>query len=154
MKSMLKKIYWVCILVCICLIVFCGSTSDEGVLGFFGLAILIIVPLTRSSKKKKQNVINSKRYKGYRTAPLSAQTPKWKEKKKSSADRWYEERHREIQLDQADYQMNMEIYRKMMKNVDDLKREANATSGYRRNDLLREADNLKREAQKHYRSLI
>lgn len=123
---MLKKLYWIGILVCIFWVVFYGSSSEEGVLGFFGLVVLIIVPLLRLTKSKK----------------------------KSSADRWYEERHAEIQLDQIDYKTNMEVYRIMMKQAEDLKREARSLSGYKRNDMLKKADELEREAGKHYRSII
>ena len=42
----------------------------------------------------------------------------------------------------------------MMKEVESLKRKANSTGGYERNQLLKQADRLERDAQKYYRSLI
>lgn len=128
MRKIFKKIYWMCVLVCILLVTFCDSSSEEGVLGFFVLAILIIVPIVIRLKMGESS--------------------------KRSADKWYQDRHMEIQADQIDYQTNMKIYRNMMKEVEELKRKANSTSGYKRNELLKQADRLERDAQKHYRSLI
>ena len=85
MKKLLKKLYWICILVCILLVTFCGSSSAEGTLGFFALAILIIVPIVSRLKMGK--------------------------KSQESADRWLKNRRVEIHADQIDYQTNMEIYR-------------------------------------------
>ena len=128
MKKLLKKLYWICVLVCILLVTFCGSSSAEGTLGFFALAILIIVPIVSKLKMGK--------------------------KSQESADRWLKNRRVEIHADQIDYQTNMEIYRNMMKEVESLKRKANSTGGYERNQLLKQADRLERDAQKYYRSLI
>lgn len=128
MKKLLKELYWICILVCILLVIFCGSSSEEGMLGFFALAILIIVPIVFQLNMGK--------------------------KSQESADRWLKNRRAEIQADQIDYQTNMEIYRSMMKEVESLKRKANSTGGYERNQLLKQADRLERDAQKYYRSLI
>lgn len=126
MKKLLKRIYWICILVCVCLVVFCGESSNEGVLGFFALAILIVVPVAVRSRKTSRN----------------------------SADEWLKNRRTEIHADQIDYQTNMEIYRNMMRKAELLKRQANSTGGYERNQLLKEADRLERDAKKYYRSLI
>ena len=128
MKKLLKRLYWICILVCILLVIFCGSSSEEGILGFFALAILIIVPIVAQLKMGK--------------------------KSQESADRWLKNRLVETHADQRDYQTNMEIYRNMMKEVELLKRKANSTGGYERNQLLKQADRLERDAQKYYRSLI
>lgn len=128
MKKLLKRLYWICILVCILLVIFYGSSSEEGILGFFALAILIIVPIVAQLKMGK--------------------------KSQESADRWLKNRLVETRADQMDYQTNMEIYRNMMKEVELLKRKANSTGGYERNQLLKQADRLERDAQKYYRSLI
>lgn len=128
MKKLLKKIYWICIFVCILLVTFCNPSSTEGTLAFFVLAILIIVPIVSKLNMGK--------------------------KSQESADRWLKNRRVEIHADQIDYQTNMEIYRNMMKEVESLKRKANSTGGYERNQLLKQADQLERDAQKYYRSLI
>lgn len=128
MRKKLKKLYWICILVCIFLVVFCDSSSEEGVLGFFALAILIIIPVAFRLKIGKTS--------------------------KESADKWLKNRRVEIHADQIDYQTNMEIYRNMTKEVESLKRKANSTDGYERNQLLKQVDRLERDAQKYYRSLI
>lgn len=128
MKKFFKKLYWICILVCILLTIFGGSSSEEGVLGFFGLAVLIILPIIFSKQFRK---ISS-----------------------NSADEWLKNRRIETQADQIDYQTNMEIYRNMMKKAELLKRQANSTGGHERNQLLKEADRLERDARKYYRSLI
>lgn len=128
MKKLLKKIYWICIFVCILLVTFCNPSSTEGTLAFFVLAILIIVPIVSKLNMGK--------------------------KSQESADRWLKNRRVEIHADQIDYQTNMEIYRNMMKEVESLKRKANSTGGYERNQLLKQADRLERDAQKYYRSLI
>ena len=128
MKKLLKKIYWICIFVCILLVTFCNPSSTEGTLAFFVLAILIIVPIVSKLKMGK--------------------------KSQESADRWLKNRRVEIHADQIDYQTNMGIYRNMMKEVESLKRKANSTGGYERNQLLKQADQLERDAQKYYRSLI
>ena len=113
---------------CILLVIFYGSSSEEGILGFFALVILIIVPIVAQLKMGK--------------------------KSQESADRWLKNRLVETRADQMDYQTNMEIYRNMMKEVELLKRKANSTGGYERNQLLKQADRLERDAQKYYRSLI
>ena len=128
MKKLLKKLYWICIFVCILLVTFCNPSSTEGTLAFFVLAILIIVPIVSKLKMGK--------------------------KSQESADRWLKNRRVEIHADQIDYQTNMEIYRNMMKEVELLKRKANSTGGYERNQLLKQADRLERDSQKYYRSLI
>ena len=128
MKKLLKKIYWICIFVCILLVTFCNPSSTEGTLAFFVLAILIIVPIVSKLNMGK--------------------------KSQESADRWLKNRRVEIHADQIDYQTNMEIYRNMMKEVESLKRKANSTGGYERNQLLKQADQLERDAQKYYSSLI
>lgn len=128
MKKLLKKLYWICIFVCILLVTFCNPSSTEGTLAFFVLAILIIVPIVSKLKMGK--------------------------KSQESADRWLKNRRVEIHADQIDYQTNMEIYRNMMKEVESLKRKANSTGGYERNQLLKQVDRLERDAQKYYRSLI
>ena len=128
MKKLLKKIYWICIFVCILLVTFCNPSSTEGTLAFFVLAILIIVPIVSKLNMGK--------------------------KSQESADRWLKNRRVEIHADKIDYQTNMEIYRNMMKEVESLKRKANSTGGYERNQLLKQADQLERDAQKYYRSLI
>lgn len=115
-------------MVCVLLVTFCGSSSAEGTLGFLALAILIIIPITSKLKMGK--------------------------KSQESADRWLKNRRVEIHADQIDYQTNMEIYRNMMKEVESLKRKANSTGGYERNQLLKQVDRLERDAQKYYRSLI
>ena len=112
----------------ILLVTFCNPSSTEGTLAFFVLAILIIVPIVSKLKMGK--------------------------KSQESADRWLKNRRVEIHADQIDYQTNMEIYRNMMKEVESLKRKANSTGGYERNQLLKQADQLERDAQKYYRSLI
>lgn len=128
MRKKIRKLYWICIVVCILLVAFCGSSSEEGVLGFFALAILIIIPIAFRLKIGKTS--------------------------KESADKWLKNRRIETRADQIDYQTNMEIYRNMMKEVESLKRKANSTGGYERNQLLKQADQLERDAQKYYRSLI
>ena len=128
MKKLLKKLYWICIFVCILLVTFCNPSSTEGTLAFFVLAILIIVPIVSKLNMGK--------------------------KSQESADRWLKNRRVEIHADQIDYQTNMEIYRNMMKEVESLKRKANSTGGYERNQLLKQVDRLERDAQKYYRSLI
>ena len=93
---------------------------------FSAVAILLIAPFTRKMNKSS----------------------------KKSADEWYRRRHAEIQADQVDYKTNMAIYRNMMEKSRELKRRAASTGGYERKQLLKEAENLERDAQKYYRSLI
>ena len=113
---------------CILLMIIGGSSSEEGVLGFFGLAVLIILPIIFSKQFRK---ISS-----------------------NSADEWLKNHRIETQADQIDYQTNMEIYRNMMRKAELLKRQAYSTGGHERNQLLKEADSLERDARKYYRSLI
>ena len=126
MKKLLKRLYWICILVCICMVTFCGSSSSEGVLAFFALAILIIVPIAKRTNKSSRN----------------------------SADRWLSNRRIEIHADEVDYRTNMEIYKNMKKQADELKRRAGSTGGYERKQLLKEAEQLERDAQQYYRTLF
>lgn len=121
-----KKLYWICILVCISLVMFCDSSSSEGFLGFIGLAILIIVPLTRGFNKSSKN----------------------------SADKWFQGRQAEIRADQVQYQTDMQVYHNMMEKASVLKKRASSTGGYERKRLLKEAEILERDAQKYYHSLI
>lgn len=126
MKKIIKKLYWACILVCIFLVVFYDPSSEEGVLGFFALAILIIIPIVFKSRNTSCK----------------------------SADEWVKNRRVETHADQMDYQTNMEIYRNMMRKAELLKRQANSAGGYERNQLLKEANRLEQDARKHYRTLI
>lgn len=126
MKRFLKRVYWICIAICVFLIIFYDSSTSEGVLGFFALAILIIVPVA----------IRFNRSSG------------------DSAEKWYRRRKEEIHADQIDYQTNMQIYRNMKNKAEELKRRANSTGGYERKQLLKEAERMERDAQKYYRSLI
>ena len=107
---------------------FCGASTTEGVLGFFGLAILIIVPLSIKLKIGESS--------------------------KKSASAWLNERNRETRADFYDYQTNMEIYKSMMHEAENLRRKANSARGYERNELLKQAERMERDAKKHYRSLV
>ena len=124
----LKKIYWICILICLFLVIVFDSSTTEGTLGFFALAILIIVPLAIRLKIGKTS--------------------------KASADAWLRDRRIETNADFVDYQTNMGIYNNMKKEAESLKRKASYTGGYEKKELLKQAERLEREAQKYYRSIL
>lgn len=126
--NLMKKFYWTCVLICAVMMMVGGSSSSVGALGFFALAILLIVPISIKLKMGKSS--------------------------QKSADAWLTERNRETRADLYDYQTNMEIYKSMMREAEILKRKANSARGYERKELLKQAERMERDAQKHYRSLI
>lgn len=124
----MKKLYWICVLMCVLLVAFFDSSSMAGALGFFALAFLIIVPLAIRLKIGKST--------------------------KASADAWLQDRRIETNADFVDYQTNMGIYQNMKKEAESLRRKAGSAGGYERKELLKQADRLERDAQKYYRSII
>ena len=74
--------------------------------------------------------------------------------RKHSSDVWLENKRNEINANFIDYRTNMGIYNNMIKEAESLKRQANSARGFERKELLRQAEDLERDAKKYYRSLL
>ena len=81
-----------------------------------------------------------------------------KGKRRSRNPIWLEKFSRECEtsnrIQTMEYQEEMRMYHALMEEAKRAREAADRMDGYRRNDLLRQAQNLEYEAQKHYRSII